>query len=92
MSEPRKKLTYEVMKETKEVPQKLLDKLKEDNKIKGAITTALRSGPKTIPEIAKETGYPKHKVVWWLMTLRKYGSVIELEEVGEDGYYKYRLV
>jgi hypothetical protein len=49
----------------------------------------LHDGPKTIPEIASATGVPAHEVVWQVMTMKKYGKVVEGEE--HDGYFAYAL-
>jgi predicted transcriptional regulator len=90
MSE-RKTLTVDILKKKVVVKKELLDKVREDNKIKNAILNAMKDGPKTIPEISRLTGLPTPMVTWWLMTLRKYGAVVEVGEVGEDFYYKYKL-
>jgi len=87
----RKKLTVEVIKKEREIPKEAVKKAQEYTKIKKQILKSLKSGPKTIPEIAKETGMDTYTVMWYLMTLRKYGEVKETEEVTPDGYYKYEI-
>jgi len=87
----RKTLTVDLLKKNVVVKKDLLDKVREDNKKKTAILNAMKDGPKTIPEISKLTGLPAPVVTWWLMTLRKYGAVIEVGEVGGDFFYKYKL-
>jgi len=86
-----KTLTVDLMKKKVVVKKDLLEKVKEDNKKKNAILNALKDGPKTIPEISKLTGLQTSVVTWWLMTLRKYGAVVEVGEVGDDFFYKYKL-
>ncbi|WP_202318498.1 hypothetical protein [Archaeoglobus neptunius] len=67
-----------------------LAKLKEQRQIRKKIAESLKSGAKTIPEIADETQLPSPVVTWYIMTMRKYGQI---EEEGEEGgYYRYRLV
>jgi predicted transcriptional regulator len=89
MSE-RKTLTVDILKKKVVVKKELLDKVKEDTKIRTAILNAMKDGPKTIPEISKLTGLPTPLVTWWVMSLRKYGAVVEEGEPSED-YYKYKL-
>ena len=50
---------------------------------------ALQEGPRTVPEVARATGLPPHQVLWHIMSMKKYGKVVEVEE--EDGYLRYGL-
>ncbi len=45
---------------------------------------------KTIPEIAQALEYPQQEVVYWVMSMWKYGLLVESAEADEDGYFKYR--
>ncbi|MEL9915017.1 MAG: winged helix-turn-helix domain-containing protein [Candidatus Micrarchaeia archaeon] len=87
----KKTLTVEWLKKNRTVPKEILEKIKEDNKIKAMILNAMKDGPKTIPEISKITGLAASTVTWWLMTLRKYGMVIETGEIESDSFYKYKI-
>ncbi len=72
------------------VPQELRERLKQQNRIKRALREALKQGPKTVPELASETGIESSVVLWHVMALRKYG---EVEDAGTAGdYVRYRLV
>ena len=53
------------------------------------ITAALAAGPQTVPEIAEATAIPAPEALRFVMTLRKYGSIVEAEKVGT--YYRYAL-
>ncbi len=86
----KKKLTVQLLRETRKPPKENVERQKEQRKIIKAIKEALKSGPKTIPQIAEETGLKSDDVVWYLFSLRKYGEIQEVEEV--DGYYTYKLV
>ena len=86
----KKKLTVQMLRETRKPPKENLERQKEQRKIIKAIKEALKSGPKTIPQIAEETNLRTDVVVWYLFSLRKYGEIQEVEEV--DGYYTYKLV
>src|SRR5512139_629060 len=54
-----------------------------------AIQLALKNGPRTVPEIAAESGLPSHTVLWYIMAMKRYSMVAE---AGDDGdYYRYQL-
>jgi predicted Rossmann fold nucleotide-binding protein DprA/Smf involved in DNA uptake len=62
---------------------------KEQTRIRKLISEALKKGPRTIPELASDTGEPADKLLWHVMALKKYGRVAELEERGD--YFAYAL-
>ena len=84
-----KKLTVKILRETRKPSKEALSMLKEQNKIRKAIMEALKSEPKTIPELASELNIDSSVVVWYVMTMIKYGLIEVGEE--EDDYYKYKL-
>ena len=51
----------------------------------------LQTEPRSVPEIAAETGIPVKEVMYLLMSLRKYGYVKDTNEINEDEYYTYAL-
>jgi hypothetical protein len=53
------------------------------------ISETLKNNYKTIPEISQSTGLPSHKILWYVMAMKKYSMVIEGDE--RDGYYQYIL-
>ena len=60
-------------------------------RIKEAITAALESGPKSIPEVAKAANLPLPVITYNLMTLMKYGFIEAGELDDDDEYYYYEL-
>ncbi|HTT44613.1 MAG TPA: MarR family transcriptional regulator [Thermoplasmata archaeon] len=56
------------------------------------VASVLRSGPKTIPEIAEALGAPTREVVLWVMAMRRYGLVRDLPKSRADDYFPYELV
>ena len=66
----------------------LLQLRKTQLEINGKITKALSTGPKTVPELAKDTGYPPRTVLWYLMTFYKYGLVTPAGKT-DDGHFTY---
>ena len=72
------------------VPQEVVERNKEQNRIRRTIVEAMRQGSSTVPEIAEAAKLPGHEVLWHVMTMKKYGEVIEGEQQGD--YFKYALV
>jgi len=71
------------------VSEALQKRHRRHRKIQRQIKKALEDGPRTVPEIAQRTGLPSHEVLWHLMSMKKYGSIVEGEEKGS--YYEYGL-
>ena len=86
----REKKPIQILRERRGgVPKELIERNREQTKIRKKLTEALKDGPKTVPEIAKATDMPTHEAFWYLMGMKKYGKVIEGEE--HDSYYEYAL-
>jgi len=64
------------------VPRELLERNRR-------IVDALRSGPKTVPEIARQANVPPHETLWHLMSMKKYGKLVEGQQQGD--YFEYAL-
>lgn len=71
------------------VPRELVQRNQQQDRVRRSILDLLRGGPKTVPELAREGEIPTHDVLWHVMGMKKYGKVIESEQV--DGYFKYAL-
>ena len=71
------------------VPKDLLAKNREQKRLLKRLKEALRDGPRTVPEVAAETGVGAGEILWYLMALKKFGEVAEGEE--RDGYFEYSL-
>lgn len=65
------------------------DYYKHQSQVRKQLLEALKSGPRTIPELAGQCGLPSEEVVWNVMAMRRYGKVVEDELDGD--YYRYRL-
>jgi len=71
------------------VSKELTARHKQQQETSRKITKALRDGPKTVPEIAGATEIPAYRVLWHIMSMKKYGKVLEGEE--QDSYFQYVL-
>jgi predicted transcriptional regulator len=63
--------------------------LKEQQTVRRQICRQLRSGPKTVPEIAEATSLPAHEILWHITAMKKYSLVQEVGQCGE--YYQYAM-
>ncbi len=72
------------------VPRELVERNRQQSAIRKRITEILQTEPKTVPELAREIELPSHEVLRYVMGMKKYGKVVEAEQVG--GYFKYRLM
>ena len=70
-------------------PQELV---KSNNSIRRVLKKALKAGPRTIPQLTEETEMASADVLWHVVAMLKYGTVVEagLEEEDEE-YYLYAL-
>ena len=88
----RKKFTITLYREKTgaKAPQRLLDLRRDQLEANGKIMKALAAGPKTVPEVARDTGLPPRKTLWFLMTYFKYGLVAPAGKT-EEGYFRYAV-
>lgn len=83
--------TFKYLREKREVPEAAKENLKNFTRIKKSILDSLKEGDLTIDQITQKLSMPKHEVVYYLMTLVKYGFV-QTGTVDEmDEYYSYKL-
>jgi hypothetical protein len=66
--------------------------VREEPLMRRRILDVLRAEPKTVPEIAAAVGCPEREVMFWVMGMRKYGYLIEMKDVTDEGYFRYRPV
>ncbi|MBN1159264.1 MAG: ArsR family transcriptional regulator [Bacteroidales bacterium] len=82
--------TFRYRREKYEVPAEAKEQLKYYVKIKKAILDALKENELTIAQLSEILSLPKHEVVYYLMTLIKYGFV-QVGAIDEmDEYYTYK--
>ena len=88
----KKRYTSKIFREATgaKATKEMLDLRKSQLEINSKITAALKTSPKTVPEIASETGMNSKNVLWYLMTYLKYGTIAAVEKT-DEGYYKYAL-
>jgi len=83
--------THRYLREKREIPEAVKENLKNFNRIKKSILEALKEEELTIDQLTQKLSLPKHEVVFYLMTLIKYGSVQTGSIDDMDEYYTYKL-
>ena len=63
--------------------------IREEPLMHQPILAALEAGPLTVPEIAEQIGHPSDEVLFWVMGMRRYGHVVEVEDATDEGYFRY---
>ncbi len=83
--------TFKYLRERREVSQAAKDNLKQFIRIKKSITDALKESDLTIEQLTQKLDMPKHEVVFYLMSLVKYGYVQTGAVDDMDAYFSYKL-
>jgi predicted transcriptional regulator len=83
--------TYKYLREKRGVSDAAKENLKSFNKTKKTILDALQDEELTIEQLAQKISMPRHEVVFYLMTLVKYGMVQPTGIDDMDEYYFYKL-
>jgi len=67
----------------------LKERFKEQQRIRKLLREALKSGPKTVPELAAACKLDPPVTMWNVMAMRRYGEVVESSE--RNDYVLYAL-
>ncbi len=76
----------------KKIQRNLAEVLRDELFLQDKVMELLKPGPKTIPEIAQEMGFPAPEITRWVMALRRYGKIIDIPKSRADDYYQYKLI
>jgi predicted transcriptional regulator len=83
--------TYKYLRDKRGVSETAKEKLKRSNKIKKSILKNLEEGDMTIDQITDKIQLPKDEVVFYMMSLLKYGDIKTGEIDDMDEYFTYKL-
>lgn len=83
--------TAKYLREKRQVSSEVKDKLKNFNQIKKALLTALKEKDMTVPQLAEKLQMPTHEVMYYLMSLLKFGFVQTGEIDDDDEYFYYKI-
>lgn len=84
--------TAKYLRDKQGVPERVKEELKEYNRVKKAITGALKEEELTIAQLSEKLEMDKSEVMYYLMSLVKYGIVAIGEVDDMDEYFSYKLV
>ena len=73
------------------IPEQAKENLKEFNRIKKLILEALKDEDLTVKQLTGKLNMPSDEVVYYLMSLIKYGFVKTGDMDDMDEYYTYKL-
>jgi predicted transcriptional regulator len=83
--------TIKYLREKRKVSDEVKEKLKSFNQKKKALLAMLKEGEMTIPQLAEKLGMPAHEVMYYLMSLLKFGLVETGEIDDNDEYFYYKI-
>jgi len=83
--------TFKYLRDKREVSQAAKDNLKKFNRIKKTVLDALKENDMTIDQLTKILYMPKDEVVFYVMSLVKYGFVQTGTIDDMDEYFSYKL-
>ena len=89
--ETEKGKTYKYLRDKKEVPQEAKDNLKKFNSIKKSILEALKEEDLTIDQLSQKISIPKDEIVFYLMSMLKYGMIEKGSIDDMDEYFNYKI-
>jgi DNA-directed RNA polymerase specialized sigma subunit len=89
--EVEKGKTYKYLREKRKVSQEVKDNLKRFNQVKKTILESLKDSDLTVDQMTQKLNIPKDEVVFYLMSLVKYGYIQTGTIDDMDEYFSYRL-
>ena len=89
--EVEKGKTAKYLREKREVSAEVKDNLKKYNQIKKALLGALKEEDMTVPQLSEKLKMPTHEVMYYLMSLLKFGFVQTGEIDDDDEYFYYKI-
>lgn len=83
--------TIKIIRERRTVSETVRENLKDFNKKKKAILEELQKEELSIAQLSERTGMPKDEMVYYLLSLVKFGFV-QTGDIDEmDEYFNYKL-
>ena len=89
--ETEKGKTYKYLRDKKGIPQAAKDRMKQFSTVRKRILDSLKEGELTVGQLAEKIDLPKDQVVFYLMSLLKYGYVSTGSLDDMDEYFSYKL-
>jgi DNA-directed RNA polymerase specialized sigma subunit len=83
--------TCKYLREKREVSEAAKDHMKQFSKTKKAILESLKESDLTIDQLAQKINMPRDEVVFYLMSLVKYGLVKTGSIDDMDEFFSYKL-
>ena len=87
----RTEMLVELRKQHSERAKVAQELLRTQQQVRKTLQRAMQGAPRSVPQLAEQTGISAHEVLWHIAAMKKYGLVEEtgMDEAGE--YYLYDL-
>lgn len=83
--------TAKYLRGKREVSSTVKENLKHFNQMKKALLSALKEENMTVPQLAEKMKMPASEVMYYLMSLQKFGFVETAEIDDNDEYFYYKI-
>ncbi|HUI30312.1 MAG TPA: hypothetical protein VLX91_08845 [Candidatus Acidoferrales bacterium] len=87
----RTRMLLELRKEYSTTVESAQELLKKQQAARKLLEKAMQDGPRTVPQLAQQTGLPAHEVLWHVASMKKYGLVVESGTDESGDYFIYSL-
>lgn len=83
--------TFKILREKRQIPENVRENLKKYTRTKKSILDALREGEMTVDQLSRKLEIPANEVLFWVMTMVKYGLVQTGSIDDMDEYFTYKI-
>ena len=87
----RTRMLLELRKEYSATVGSAQELLKKQQAARKLLEKAMQDGPRSVLQLAQQTGLPVHEVLWHVASMKKYGLVVEAGTVESGDYFIYSL-
>jgi len=87
----RTKMLVELRKEFADEVKRAQTIMKEQQVARKRLEKAMAEGPRSVLQLASETGVAAHEVLWHVASMKKYGIVCEAGTDESGDYFLYSL-
>jgi len=83
--------TFKILREKHKIPESVKENLKRYTRTKRLILDALKEDEMTVGQLSLKLGMPSHEMMFYLMTLVKFGNVQTGTIDDMDEYFTYKI-
>ena len=87
----RTRMLIEMRKKYSATVKQAQSLLKEQQAVRKLLEKAMTNGPRSVLQLARETGLSTDDVLWHVASMKKYGSLLEAGMDESGNYYLYAM-